>query len=329
MIVQIPNRLNGKTFYEEVLPVVYYSIINEDYNITFDMTKTELANPEGIINLLVTALMIRNKYNSIPYLAIPKSEELQSYLNLTGFFAISKDYRCQVFSHDFQPIGINVNEKYKKFIPKIYGIFANENNNSHFDNVDKILKNIQIQFGEKTGFSTSIQYELKLIYDLLHTSISQLIKNVLEHNQKNNHPCLGYYMAQKTPYNTIEIVFSDCGIGYWKRILEMLEQNIDHDGKLYRHREIESKLKTNEYVFKKHQENPNLVAIEAAVNYRNDSKIPGIYQIMRYALDREGRFFIHSGNYSRLYSNESNYAKFHEDSYFSGSHIKVEIPLNY
>lgn len=329
MIVQIPNSLNGKTFYEEVLPVVYYSIIHEDYDISFDMTKTELANPEGITNLLTTALMIRNKYNSIPYLAIPKSDKLQSYLNLTGFFSISNSIRCQVLSHNFQPNSIKINKKYGKFIPKMYGIFTSQENNSHHNNVDEILKSIQYQFDEKTGVASARQYELQLIYDLLHASISQLIKNVLEHNKHKDYQCLGYYMAQKTRYNTIEIILSDCGIGYWKRILEMITEDIDHDGKLYKHRLVEGKLKTNKYVFKNHKENPNLVAIDSAVSYRNDSKIPGIYQIMRYALERDGRFFIHSGNYSRLYSNDSNYAKFYEESYFSGSHIKVEIPLNY
>jgi hypothetical protein len=332
MIIQIPQSLNGKTFYESVLPVIYFSVLNKDYDLSFDMSKTELANPEGITNLLVSALMVKNKYNGSSRLWIPKSEKLQSYLHLTGFFRISKDSRCPIIDHDYEPTGIINKDKYERFIPKIYGLFTEENGNYHLKNIKEILKHIQNQFGEVVGVSSSLQFELKNIYDELESSISQLIKNTFEHNykliKKYDYRSIGYYMAQKTPYDTIEVIFSDCGMGYWKRILQMLDEGVNGDDNIDKFKSIEKKLRDETYLFKKHNDNPNLVALNAAVLYRENSKIPGIHQIKKYALNRDGYFHIHSGNYSKYYSLEKTFPKYYENSYFSGSHIKIEIPLN-
>lgn len=50
--VVIPEKLNGSTFYTQVLPFIYRSILKKEYKIDLDMSSTVLANPEGLINIL-------------------------------------------------------------------------------------------------------------------------------------------------------------------------------------------------------------------------------------------------------------------------------------
>ena len=77
MLLEIPNTLNGNTFYGEILPSIYKSIIKGDYLIDFDMQHTKLANPEGLVNLLAAAAMIRRKSGYIPQvLYLPEKQPI-------------------------------------------------------------------------------------------------------------------------------------------------------------------------------------------------------------------------------------------------------------
>lgn len=78
MIVKIPDRLNGKTFYGEILPSIYKSIIEGNYSIDFDMHRTELANPEGLVNHLAVhvlnhSIVHRKKHETMSLTLAPKS----------------------------------------------------------------------------------------------------------------------------------------------------------------------------------------------------------------------------------------------------------------
>ena len=87
-------------------------------------------------------------------------------------------------------------------------------------------------------------------------------------------------------------------------------------------------------MFKEHEDNPNLLSIINAVKFRDDSEIPGLYQIKEIVLKYGGIFSIHSGNYSVLYeknnkegTEEKRIQTFHNNSYFSGCHMKIVINL--
>jgi hypothetical protein len=316
MAIEIPEKLNGYTFYSEILKNTYQRILHKDFKIDFNMTKTKLANPEGFVNILATALMLKNKYNYMPMLYLPNSKDLLSYMCLADFFTTAQVPLCEVFKFNKEIITQRFNPNY--FIPKIYGLFVHSESNFHHRNIEKIIKNIKHNLND-------IEIDQKYFF-MLQISLNQLVKNTIEHNP--NHKkfgALGYYMAQKTPYNTIDFAFSDVGQGFRERMIDMLDKE-DEDANV-KYGKYKNVLKSNSYLFQQHTENPNLRAIIEAVNFRCDSKIPGIFQIKEFVTNNGGYLSIHSGNYTVKYEKDNKLIpKFHK-SYFSGCHIKFEIPL--
>lgn len=318
MEIKIPRRLNGESFYNEILPKIYQTLLAKKFDIVFNMYDTELANPEGLVNFLSACALIRMKYKYIPELILPKSENLLSYLDLCNFFSISQIPNSEVLR--FQRIYLRDRKK-KFYIPKIYLISSHTSLDAHQTNVSKIIYDL---IKEKLGDANNL--EEREIYEKLKNSFNQLIRNVVEHNFINNPlKACGYYMAQKMPYDTIELVCSDIGKGFRNRILEMINENKDEN--ISKYKGYETLLRDNRYLFKKNDKNPNYLAITTAVNYRENSLIPGIAYIKEFALYKGGSLKIHSGNYTVLYNNEGINSSFHE-SHFTGSHIKLEIPLN-
>lgn len=331
MIIELPERLNGHTFYNEVLPKVYRSIIAKETAIDFDMSYTILANPEGLVNLLTSALMIRNKHNYVPKLILPKSNNMLSYLDICNFFRTASTPNCEVLSHNWSSDDSIANKK-DFHIPRLYGIYSFSDIGSHIYNVSDIMKKIVYKLKENMSeISNQDDSDRMRLYGLLQSSIIELIGNVIHHNTfaENKPKGLGYYMAQKMPYNVIEVVFSDVGKGFRKRILEMITEFSGEEIIKSKYIPLKTKLLDNKYLLQKHVDNPDLIAIEAAIDFREESLVPGLAQIKKFATEKGGKFFAHSGNYSVEYKkkNES-FNKFYSDSYFSGCHIKMEIPIN-
>lgn len=325
MEIEIPEKLSGYTFYNDILPNIYNNIISKCFELDFDMSKTKLANPEGLINFLSAILMINKKYNYIPKLKIPISKNLRAYLELTNFLDISRILNQELFKIDSLTNLFYNKEKFEGFIPKIYGILTQTNSNEHFSNINKILENIKISLNEKTGFMDENEFRNFNIYTNLQSSLSQLIRNTIEHNcNYRTYNLLGFYMAQRTPYNTIELAYSDIGKGFRDRIIEMINEH--KDSEIEKYITIQDKISDKKYLLRESELNPNLISIKTAVDFRSNSEIPGLFQIRKYTLSKNGSFFVHSGNYSVKYSNEKVSSKYY-NSYFSGCHIRMELPI--
>ena len=321
MVIEIPNSLNGKTFYGVILPSIYKSIIQGDYLIDFDMHRTELANPEGLVNLMAAACMIRSKSGHVPQLYLPESSNLFEYMLGADFFRQAVVPGCEALAfNSFLDFRFkNKDRRYNSFPPKFFGVFTHSDEgttfNGHVANIKKLVDEIARECQIPYGYCFMLAEVLK-----------QIIRNSLEHNM-GYRGALAYYMIQKTPYNTIEFVCSDIGQGYLERMKEMLRENDPQARLKYGH--LEQKLNSRDLLFKDHVDNPNRLAIINAVNYRMDSKIPGLHTIKEFVLEFNGLFSIHSGNYSVSYSNgnENPMILFHDNSYFSGAHLKMVINI--
>ena len=317
--IEIPDKLNGKTFYDEILPSIYKRIIQGDYLIDFDMHRTELANPEGLVNLMAAAAMIRSKSGYVPQLFFPESPNLLEYMRNSGFFKWAVVPGCEAlkFNHFLDASFHDESKRNNYFPPQFFGVFTHSNEGTTFNR-----HVVRIE-----DFVSEIAQECQIPYVYcrwLSSVLTQVIKNTLEHNI-GYRGALAYYMIQKTPYNTIEFVCSDIGKGFLERMKEMLKEKDPEATKKYGY--LESKFYNKDLLFKEHDENPNLLAITNAVKFREDSEVPGLHTIKKFVIDYNGLFSIHSGNYTVSYSKGSERSIFHDKSYFSGSHLKMVLNL--
>lgn len=323
--IEIPDKLNGKTFYDEILPSIYKRIIQGDYLIDFDMHRTELANPEGLVNLLAAAAMIRRKSGYVPQLYLPESQNLVEYMKEAGFFRWSGVPGCEALKFNFF-FENKINEWGRQsnfFRPQLYGLFTHSNEGTTFNRHVANIENIVLEIADFLAGDVD-PTDLSHYRGLLRLSLVQVLKNSLEHNQRYR-GTLAYYMFQKTPYNTIEFVCSDIGQGILERMKKMLNEK---DGEAIRkYGDLEPKLNSKELLFTENNDNPNLLAITNAVKYREDSEIPGLHKIKEFALKYNGRFVIHSGNYTVSYRKDRIDTMFHNNSYFSGCHLKIVMNL--
>lgn len=337
MIIEIPGTLNGKTFYGEILPSIYKSIIRGDYLIDFDMHGTGLANPEGLVNLLAAAAMIRSKSGYIPrLLSLPSNPHLFEYMKKSGFFKWAMVPGCESLKFH-GTVDTESNDGYQRpnyFRPQLYGLFSHSNEgtsfNMHIKHIESYVNTIADSLiEEKKVDSQEIAQEIDRYCRTLSLSLVQVIKNSLEHNQEYR-GTLAYYMMQKTQYHTIEFALSDIGQGFLERMKEMLKMKDPEAVAKYGY--LEPKFNSKDLLFKKHDYNPNRLAITHAVRYRENSEIPGLHKIKEFVLKYDGRFAIHSGNYSVNYGLTKDgkpfiRPRYHNSSYFSGCHLKIVFEL--
>lgn len=332
MVLEIPNRLNGNSFYGEILPSIYNRIIQGDCLIDFDMHRTELANPEGLVNLLAAAAMIRRKSGYIPQvLYLPEKPNLVEYMRKSGFFRWATVPGCESLRFDgFMDAAFFDEQRRGNFFrPQLYGLFTHSNEGTTFNRHIRHIEEFVLQTADSLAEDKVDSFEISRYCRTLSLSLVQVVKNSLEHNH-GYRGTLAYYMMQKTPYHTIEFAFSDIGQGFLERMKEMLKKK-DPEA-VAKYGCLESKLNSKDLLYKDNNENPNLLAITHAVKYREDSEIPGLHKIKEFVLKYNGRFSIHSGNYSVNY--ELTKAKepsirpfYHDSSYFSGCHLKIVFSL--
>jgi hypothetical protein len=332
MVLEIPNRLNGNSFYGEILPSIYNRIIQGDCLIDFDMHRTELANPEGLVNLLAAAAMIRRKSGYIPQvLYLPEKPNLVEYMRKSGFFRWATVPGCESLRFDgFMDAAFFDEQRRGNFFrPQLYGLFTHSNEGTTFNRHIRHIEEFVLQTADSLAEDKVDSFEISRYCRTLSLSLVQVVKNSLEHNH-GYRGTLAYYMMQKTPYHTIEFAFSDIGQGFLERMKEMLKKK-DPEA-VAKYGCLESKLNSKDLLYKDNNENPNLLAITHAVKYREESEIPGLHKIKEFVLKYNGRFSIHSGNYSVNY--ELTKAKepsirpfYHDSSYFSGCHLKIVFSL--
>ncbi len=326
-----PEKINRVILYDDIIPEIYNSIINSEYEFIFDMSETQLADAESLIAILSISSIIRNKYNHITKLQLPQSIPILQYLERNSFFSISKIHGNQVL--DFVKFSSYSNDiKFK--IPRYKSTISNINYNStispHQTNVSKLTYDLL-----QTALDDKYHPEKWQYYKLFELSFLQLIQNFFEHNlYDNSYKCNAYYLGQVLPYGKIQVVFYDTGKGFRKRILEMIENDNkkikkgeDGNPDIEKYRKIEQSLRDKKLLLEKSSLNSNYIAIKAALDFRNESLIPGLSVIRDFTLYNEGTILIHSGNVE-LKCHPDGTEKFKVyDFNFSGVHISLEFPI--
>jgi hypothetical protein len=328
--IQLPKKPNRYYFYNNVIPIIYSEINKGNYEFSFDMSHSELTNPEFLVGLLAASSLIRSKYSHISNLEIPSSSsKLFNYLGNSNFYGIASMPFNNVlnftkYSSDYGKKNI------KGYISKISCITENSDISTHQNNASKITYDFLQKLLDDKRNAENWNF-----YKLFELSLIQLAENFFEHNlYDNTYDCSCYYMAQKMPYGVIQIAFYDTGKGFRKRILEIVKKERDNIKKgvkpnsdLKQYIEIADKLNDKALIWKKTNENSNLLAIKAALDFRRGSDIPGLAVIKDFAISNGGSFFVHSSNASieiDKYGNEK-FRIFDEN--FSGVHFTIEIPL--
>lgn len=312
--IHLPAFLVGKSFYSELLPLIYPMLLNYKGKITFNMSDTVFIDPEGITNFLCLAAITKYCCGEIPKLTLPKNEEILSFLEKHNFFSIAKSQSNEVL--DF--VKYKTYSKYKiNPASKVYAVFEHTNPFDITSNVNSILILLKKYF----EITISLDNYLSFI-------INQTIRNIIEHNFEDNPiKTYGYYMAQKTPTNKFEFTISDFGKGLRNRISEMLSKDSADNIKYFE--PYKYGLSNKKLLFESSIKNPNYVAIQAAVNYRkNTQKKPGLFQIKSFVNSLNGEFSVHSENMKIVYFSNGEDEYYYYDSFFNGCHIKIEIPLS-
>ena len=329
--ILFPEKINRGILYHNIIPEIYNSVINEEFEFVFDMKEVQLADAESLIAILSISSIIRNKYNYISRLELPNTIRILKYLERINFFSVSKTQGNQVL--DFNKYSNYSDEaKYKtpSYRSKISNINYNSTVSSHQTNVSKLTYDLlQASLGDKNS------PEKWGIYKLFELSFLQLIQNFFEHNlYENSYECTAYYLGQVMPYGKIQVVFYDTGKGFRKRILEMIGKDNEsikngNEGNpnIEKYRKIECQLRDNSSLFKDSKTNANFIAIKAALNYRSGSIIPGLSVIREFANSNGGTMHIHSGTV-QLDCYSDGVEKFQVFDYnYSGVHISLEFPI--
>jgi len=329
-IINLPKSLNRECLYYSVIPKIYSKINKNDYEFCFDMSNSELSNAEFLVGMLSAASLIRNKYNHISKLQLPNSSSrLFNYLENINFFSIASMPYNNVLNF-IKYSKKSIKREYKGYTSKISCITTISDILTHQNNATKITYDFlqKLMNEEKKDGHWNF-------YKLFELSLIQLIENFFEHNiYEISYDCSAYYIAQKMPYDVIQIVFYDTGKGFRKRIIEIIKKEKESiekgtppitDFNLYM--KLEKELNNNALLWNKTKNNPNLLAIKAALDFRNNSLIPGLAVIKDFALSKGGSFFVHSANSSVEFDKSGNekYEFYNEN--FSGVHFCIEIPL--
>ena len=331
--IEFPEKLTINSFYNEILPKIYSLIIKKEKIIDFDLSNTILASPGGIVNLLASASMIRKRTNYIPYIYVPNSKNLYDYLERIDFWLISQIPYCEVLRFN-RPYSTS-KSYYRKKLKNMTQIHPVLRHSTARNSKIQALEIFHILLNALNVSESD--YERLSKFDNIRSTFVHLLENIYEHafnNEQinNNFNIAGYCMAQITPYNTCEIVISDIGSGFRKRILKQIsdfEENPNELNKRVRfYRPFKKYLKDNTCLMKNISTNPNFLAIKLGVRFRNKQHTPGLFQIMQMVLDREGKISIHSGNITAIYRKNFRSVKSHfHKNYFSGVHIFLTFPI--
>ena len=329
--ILFPEKINRGILYHNIIPEIYNSVIDNEFDFVFDMKETQLADAESLIAILSVSSIILNKYNHIAKLEMPQNIPILKYLERNNFFSVSKINGNQVLDFNkFSSYGDEFKLKRTRYTSKISNINYNSTISPHQTNVSKLTYDLlQTSLGDKN------HPEKWRIYQLFELSFLQLIQNFFEHNlYDNSYKCTAYYLGQVLPYGKIQVVFYDTGKGFRKRILEMIDNdnNKIRNGEegnpdIKKYRKIEHLLRDKRLLFKDSSSNSNYQAIKAALDYRNDSIIPGLSVIRDFTISNEGIMHIHSGNVQYECYPDGNESFNVFDYNFSGVHISLEFPI--
>lgn len=309
-IVDIPRDLTAYEFYNNLLPNVVGS---NDQEILLDMSNTKRIEPLVIPNLLCLAFIEKRNSNKKLVLSVPDTVSggmVRNYMNQIGFTNYA--YKYDLFDFQFNPYG---GMEGKQIDPICRTLIFNAD-----DSLDIIYRGVETCI---SPFSEAYLSKFQ-IYDsencIFANEITEFLEEILFNCKKHARSFSITTMHANYAAKKIYIAVSDVGCGF----MNSLNQQIILEGL---HDEI----------------NDELMAILQGVYKRKDSKIYGLYNVIRRVLDYDGKVRIHSNDTQIIFTprikhnfvekkllNDESFKKFNvkNTAKYDGVHIEIEIPLD-
>ena len=305
--IEIPRDLNSYEFYNNVIFQKNKAKISNEQNIILDFSRTLRVEPVVIPNLLCMGYELRKQYNRAAYVYIPDvsySGELKNYLNEIDFIKYAQ--RFGLYDFVSSPYG----GLEGKHIDPICGTIYFDVDDT-VDIINQKVENCIIPFADEYLYKfQSVRKCNQGIYYVNEIAefLEEMILNCKQHAKSFSFTTLHAKYSMKKIYISV----SDFGCGFGNTIRS-----------------------ENSYM-------NEIEAILLGVYKRKDSKVYGLYNIIRRVLNFGGKVRIHSNNAQIIFTQrvlkefidnklfEANgFVKYNLKSNipFDGVHIEVELPL--
>lgn len=307
LFVEIPSDLTSYEFYNNILSQINYYKIMYAENIVIDFSKTYRVEPLVIPNLLGLGYEIKKRYNKIAQIYIPETSyagELKNYLNEIQFTQYAEMYGLYQFLAS--PYG---GMQGKKIDPLCGTLYFDVNNS-----VDEINRGVEYYITPFVNeyLSDFIRMEESPQGIYYTNEITEFLEEIIT-NCKNHAGSFSFTtLHAKYSINKIYISVSDFGCGFSNTIQQRTDSKDE------------------------------ISAIMAGVYKRRESRVYGLYNVIRRVLEYDGKVRIHSNNAQiiftprilkgyvnqNLYKDESfNKYNVKRNAFFEGVHIEMELPL--
>ena len=318
--IDITDDLTSFEFYNNLLDKIkMLRFYNDIEGIVLDFSRTYKVEPLVIPNLLCLGYIIRVLFKVTPVIRIPDTSTagpLKKYLDSIGFISLAKKYNLYEF--ESSPYG---GMEGKTIDPLCATLFFNS-----AESIDNITRGVEYYIKPFTeeylgNFNIGlIQSFYNEQYNSYSNEITQFLQEIILNCQKHARSFSFTTLHAKHSNKMIYISVSDCGCGFLKSILN----RNDESNQLMKNPENE------------------LQAIMIGVYKRKDSKIYGLYNVIKRTIELNGKVRIHSNNTQviftprikidftnqNLLSNQKFYKYNVKDNIeFAGVHIEIEIPF--
>lgn len=305
--IDVPRDLTSYEFYNNLLIQREKKIVAEEQDIILDFSRTYRIEPLVVPNMLCFGYEFRKKYGNVAKIYIPDisySGELKNYMNEIGFIKYAE--RFGLFEFITSPYGGLQGKK----IDPICGTLYFDTQNS-IDEINRGVEYCITPFAEQylSKFESMHKCNDGIYYKNEITEfLTEMIINCRTHAKSFSFTTL----HAKYSANKIYIAVSDFGCGFSNTI------------------GLSEKCKDE------------VAAILAGVYRRKDSKVYGLYNVIRRVLEYDGKVRIHSNNVQiiftpRILKSFLNEKLFDDNGFetynvkrnlpFEGVHIEIELPL--
>ena len=308
-IVDVPRDLTAYEFYNNLLPNI---VGTNEQELCLDMSNTKRIEPLVIPNLLCLAFIEKRNSNKRLVMSIPDTVSggmVRNYLNQIGFTYYANKY--DLFEFQFNPYG---GLEGKQIDPLCKTLIFNAD-----DSLDNIYRGVEMCI---SPFSEAYLSKFQ-IYDsencIVANEITEFLEEILFNCKKHARSFSITTMHANYAAKKIYIAVSDVGCGFMSSLNKQSILAGIHD-------EIDDEL----------------MGILHGVYRRKDSKIYGLYNVIRRVLDYDGRVRIHSNDTQIIFTprikqsfteknilNTEGFKKYNVKNTvkYDGVHIEIEIPL--
>lgn len=307
IFIEVPRDLTSYEFYNNLLLQLNHLDVKEGQEIVFDFSRTFSIEPLTIPNLLCLGYKIKKLYMHVAKIFIPDmnySGEIKNYLNEIGFVKYAERYG--LFTFVTSPYGGISGKK----IDPICGSLYFDINNS----VDEINRGVDMCISPFANRYLSSFENMCIIDDKVYygNEITEFLEELILNCKIHARSFSFITMHAKYSVGRIFIAVSDYGLGFKKT----MTGNITYEDEAS--------------------------AILAGVYKRKNSKVYGLFNVIRRILEYDGKVRIHSNDTQIVFTPRimsdfleerllinSNFNKYNikRGVCFKGAHIEMEIPL--